>query len=340
MLKRNGYRLREEHSIMTVSKSKKTITIIFVIILAVILLALLRNRRKENTPVTKTTIIHAQPGEIKEVISCTGTVEPRNRLEIKPTISGRIDRILVKEGDKVRAGDILIWMSSEERAALIDAARVKGSSSVQYWEEAYKPIPIIAPISGTIIVRDIEPGQSVTSVSTILVISDRLIVRASVDETDIGKVISNQKAAITLDAYPDVSATGRVSHISYESTIINNVTTYEVDIIPDTVPAVFRSGMTANIEIVRSHKKNILTLPASAIQRKNGRAIVLVRSQSPDKPETKEIKTGITDGALTEIISGLDTSTPVIMESQSFTLPDEDQASSPFFPGRRERKKK
>lgn len=318
---------------MISNKSKKRTIIILIIVFIIFILLVMKNRKMDNIPLTQTRIIYAQRGEIKETISCTGTVEPRNRLEIKPTISGRIDRILVKEGHKVRAGDILIWMSSEERAALIDAARAKGSSSVRYWEEAYKPIPILAPISGTIIVRDIEPGQSVTSTDTVLVISDRLIVRATVDETDIGRVTSNQKALMTLDAYPDVSATGRVSHISYESTIVNNVTTYEVDILPDTVPAVFRSGMTANIEIVRALKKNILTLPATSVKRQNKKSIVLIKSEKSKDPEFREVTTGITDGSLIEIVSGIDETTPVIIKTQNFQLPEEDNTSSPFFPG-------
>jgi macrolide-specific efflux system membrane fusion protein len=84
-------------------------------------------------------------GDIRKFISTTGTVEPRNRLEIKPTIAGRVESVLVVEGQAVRRGQLLAWMSSTERAALIDAARMQGEAELGYWENAYKPTPIIAP---------------------------------------------------------------------------------------------------------------------------------------------------------------------------------------------------
>ena len=52
-------------------------------------------------------------------------------------------------------GQILAWMSSTERAALMDAARSKGPEEVSRWEELYRPTPILAPIRGTVISRNI-----------------------------------------------------------------------------------------------------------------------------------------------------------------------------------------
>ena len=161
----------------------------------------------------------------------TGVVEPQNRLEIKPSISGRIEEILVHEGDHVRSGDVLAWMSSTERAALIDAARSQGNKELKYWEEVYKKTPLISPIDGEIIDRPVEPGQTVTTSDAVLVLSDRLVVNAQFDETDVGKVKIGQKAFITLDAYPDIQLDGVVDHIAYESQVINNVTIYDVDIL-------------------------------------------------------------------------------------------------------------
>jgi len=58
----------------------------------------------------------------------------RTTAEIKPQINGRMERVLVQEGQNVRTGQIMGWMSSTERAALIDAARSQGAGSVKYWE--------------------------------------------------------------------------------------------------------------------------------------------------------------------------------------------------------------
>src|SRR3989304_9636454 len=77
-------------------------------------------------------------GNIEVFITTPGTVQPQNRLEMKPPISGRIEDILVREGDHVKKGNIVAWMSSTERAALLDAARSRGGETLRQWEEGYK----------------------------------------------------------------------------------------------------------------------------------------------------------------------------------------------------------
>ena len=103
-------------------------------------------------------------GSIKAQIPSTGIVEPRNRLEIKPPVAGRIDKVLVTEGQKVKKGEVLAWMSSSDRAALLDAARSKGEEELKHWEDVYKPAPIVAPLNGFIIQRAVEPGSRFRSV--------------------------------------------------------------------------------------------------------------------------------------------------------------------------------
>jgi len=186
--------------------------------------------------------VSVRVGPIKTIISATGKVLPKNRLEIKPPVSGRIEGILVKEGDFVKKGDTLGWMSSTERAALLDAAQGQGEEKLKYWQQVYKPIALVAPIDGEVIVATIQPGQAVTTADAALVLSDQLIVRAQVDETDIGKIKKGQEAVITLDAYPDEKIKAEVDHIYYESETVNNVTIYKVDLIPQQTPSFFVQG--------------------------------------------------------------------------------------------------
>ncbi|RLI00640.1 efflux RND transporter periplasmic adaptor subunit, partial [Candidatus Bathyarchaeota archaeon] len=198
----------------------KKIKFLFLFVMLIIIVAFLLKVRKNEPRDIIYREIHPFYGDICVTVSTTGIVEPQNRVEIKPPIAGRIEEILGKEGDKVKKGDVLCLMSSTERAALLDAAHLKGEKELKYWEEVYKSTPLIAPIDGQVIVRAVEPGQTVTVNDTILVLSDRLIVKAQVDETDIGKVKLGQRAVITLDAYPDIKVEARVNHISYESKII------------------------------------------------------------------------------------------------------------------------
>jgi len=182
------------------NKTIKIISLLLATAALVFLIFWFQSKRGEREQVKEITPTR---GKIQTLVSATGTVLPRNRLEVKPPVGGRIESILVKEGERVAAGETLAWMSSTERAALLDAARGKGEEELQYFQDTYKPIPLISPINGEVIVATTQPGQTVTTNDAVVVISDRLIVRAQVDETDIGKIKVGQKAIISLDAYPD-----------------------------------------------------------------------------------------------------------------------------------------
>jgi macrolide-specific efflux system membrane fusion protein len=275
--------------------------------------------------------IHPDIGDIWEVISTTGTVEPQNRLQIKPPIGGRIEEILVREGDMVKEGQTLAWMSSTERAALLDAARSRGPEQVAYWKDAYKAAPLIAPIDAEVIVRAFEPGQTVTAADAVLVLSNRLIVNAQVDETDIGRVKVGQKAVVSLDAYPDVKVASKVEHISYESKVVNNATIYEVDILPDKVPDVFRSGMSALVEIVERQKNGVLRVPVTAVAR--GRKKTTVTVLEDGREVRREVRLGASDEKYVEIISGLGANDTVVMKKEKKTSPKSSQGTNPFMPG-------
>jgi len=284
---------------------------------------------------TQMSEIKPQRGDITVKVSVTGSVMPQNRLQIKPSVAGRIERIFVAEGDYVKAGQKVAEMSSQERAALLDAAKSGGTDEIKKWEEVYKPIPLIAPLSGTVIVKGVEPGQAVTQSDAVIVLSDRLIVQASVDETDIGKIKRGQEAAISLDAYPDRVINAAVNHISYESTTVNNVTMYTVDILPKEVPDFFRSGMSANVDIISSRKDGVMLLPSDAVSvDENGRNFVIVRG-SAGKPEKLQVETGVTENGNTEIISGIDFNTSVLVSGKGYVVNSKkNDTSSPFMPKR------
>ncbi|MCK4402037.1 efflux RND transporter periplasmic adaptor subunit [bacterium] len=304
--------------------------LLIVLVISTVLIIKARHSKPSNEVIREISPVF---GNIQNFISTTGTVQPQNRLEIKPPISGRIEKILVKEGEKVKIGQTLAWMSSTERAALLDAARAQGEKSMKYWQDAYKPTPLIAPIDGEVIVRAVEPGQTVSSSEAVIVLSDRLIVRAQVDETDIGKVKIGQTAIISLDAYPQVKVDAKVDHISYESKVVNNVTIYEVELVPKRVPDVFRSGMSANVNIIEKSKDNILIIPIESInQDKKGNFILL--SQGKDKePVKRHVELGILGEDNVEVVSGLKAKDTIIIKTQQY-MPSKSSGggSNPFTP--------
>jgi macrolide-specific efflux system membrane fusion protein len=314
-------------------KNKIWKILIVLIIISVIAALVIKMQRKPSKEIFKE--ISPVIGSIQSVINSTAIVQPDNRLEIKPPINGRIDKVLVEEGDIVKEGQIVAWMSSTERAALLDAARAQGTEAVKYWEEVYKPTPLISPIAGEIIVSTNEPGQTVTAADIVIVLSDHLIVQAQVDETDIGKVKLGQETVVTLDAYPKIKVNGKVDHIFYESKLVNNVNIYQVDIFPETVPAVFRSGMTATVNIVENTKDNALLIPTEAVKHNKSGAYVLMSAAPGEKPVERNIETGISDEKNTEVVSGLSESDKILISGAKYVpVQEPKQGTNPFMPGR------
>lgn len=247
----------------------------------------------------------AARGNLELTILSTGSVAPENRLEIKPPIAGRMEEVLVKEGERVKRGQTLAWMSSTERAAVTDAARARGPEELKRWEELYRPAPILAPLDGTIILRNIEPGQSFATSDALLVMSDRLTVKAQVDETDIAQVHLKQRARIVLDAYPGKPIPARVDQVAFDAKTVNNVTTYVVDVLPESAPPYMRSGMTANVSFFVEAKENVILVNSDAMRSRDGRAFVLVKRPDGQAPEERTVETGASDGKRIEIVSGL-----------------------------------
>lgn len=281
---------------------------------------------KSETLTYKKSVI--KKDNIEVTILATGTVLPQNRLEIKSPIAGRIEQILVDIGDVVKKGQVLAWLSSTERAALLDAARASGPAEVKRWEAIYRPTPITAPISGTIILRSVEAGQSFTSTEAILVMSNRLTVKAQVDETDLSQIKLNQAAVIRLDAYPDQAIDAVVEQIAYESKLVNNVTTYLITVLPKETPASMRSGMTANVTFSLESKKDVLTVLNEFIKYENGKPSVLLERDG-QKPLSTDIQVGVTDGKKSEVTAGLKENDTVLLAE---IKKDDKGGANPFSP--------
>lgn len=280
--------------------------------------------------------VKVERGNIQITVQSTAEVRPQNRLEIKPPIAGRVEEVLVREGDGVKAGQIIAWMSSTDRAALLDAARARGQEALDHWKEIYKATPLLAPLDGTIIARDVEPGQTVIASDALLVMSDVLIVEAQVDETDLAQIALGQNVVVTLDAYPDKAFDAVVSHISYEAETVENVTIYKVEVLPTNMPEFVRSGMTASVTFTAQTAMNVLILPAETVHDENGRKVVWEAApQNPLGKLSREISVGSTDGMNYEITGGLEEGDAVLTPKVQ-TAGLSDQKSNPFMPfGRR-----
>jgi membrane fusion protein, macrolide-specific efflux system len=313
--------------------TKKNI-IISIIAGIVVVLGLLVYRHfvgKKDKPETQEVTVEAGLFQVK--IPASGTVRPENKIAINSPIAGRIEQILVEEGQKVKKGQVLAWMSSTDRAALMDSASAQDAKSIQEWKEVYKPSPITSPANGEIISRNIVVGQTVSSQTLLFELSDRLVVVADLDETDVGKIHPGQIALIKVDSFPELEVTAKAVRVAKQSQIKNNINTYEVLLIADKLPVEFRAGMTANTQFIYLDKPDSLLIPTWVAEGRENFSMELrlkpngENEDSGGKPILQTVKFGNSNGEKIEILEGAKAGDVFVIPSKSVLS---DAAATPF----------
>ncbi len=179
---------------------------------------------------------------------------------------------------------------------------------------------IISPVDGTVVSRNVDVGQTVAAsfqTPTLFNIArdlTKMQIDSNVAEADIGKIEVDQPVEFTVDAYPDITFKGRVSEVRNAPISVQNVVTYDVVVKVDNSGLKLKPGMTANISIIVSSKKDVLRIPNAALrfrlsggrksvteQKEKGRGVWVLENK---KPKKIKIETGISDGNYTELLSG------------------------------------
>jgi macrolide-specific efflux system membrane fusion protein len=319
---------------------KAAIIFTILLVLGIIITYQLRDK-KEKMPEIVYVPHTVTTADVKEVIDTTGEVSALNRVEIKPSVSGRVDRLLVNEGDTVRKGQVLAYLSSSDRVAILDAVRANPNENIKDWENTYKATPVISPMNGKIILRNVVEGQTISTNDILYALADELIVLASVDEADIGKIKNGQRAEITLDAYKDVTINGKVFQILEEGKNVSNVITYYVKIRPEKTPAFFKSLMTANIDIIVKEQKDAVVIPwDSFVEDEQGDTYVLVGDEMQQNKH--KIITGIFDGDNVEVTSGLSKGDTILVKQDKYNIATTKEVTKGFLsmgPGKRKTNK-
>lgn len=272
---------------------------------------------KNRTPETVWKEIPVESAPFRVNVSASGTVQPENKIQVNAPISGRMDKLLVEEGASVRRGQTLAWMSSTDRAALLDSAQSQGDAAIKEWAEVYKPTPLLAPTSGQVISRKVVVGQTVTSQTVLFELSDRLIVMADVDETDLGKLRKGQEAEVRVDSFPGISVKGEVARIAHQSTLKNSINTYEVLVRVKNMPKEYRAGLTATVQFLYADKPSALQLPAWTSEGRENVTEKLQVKGKDGKPEERTVKFGLANGENVEVLEGLVAGETVLVKEQA-----------------------
>ena len=213
---------------------------------------------------------------------------------------------------------------------------------------------ITSPIDGVVLSKEVEEGQTVASAMTtptLFIIAQDLTdmrVIADIDEADIGGVKEGQRVTFTVDAFPDDIFEGAVTQVRQQATTESNVVTYEVVISAPNDQLKLKPGLTANVTIYTMEKNGVLAVPARALRFTPNEALLqdgetVEDVQAPAKLWTKEgnvfkahkVEVGLSNGMLTEIISGVKAGTEVLTDFEIIGGEEESEepaTSNPFMP--------
>jgi HlyD family secretion protein len=238
--------------------------------------------------------------------------------------------------------------SYETAKASVSAAKAQiaqTEAALKFVETNLQYTRIISPVDGVVISRSVDVGQTVAAsfqTPTLFTIAQDLTkmqVDTNVDEADIGNVRVGQNVDFTVDAYPEIIFKGSVWQVRNAPIIAQNVVTYDVVIKVENPELKLKPGMTANVSIITSFKKDILKIPNAALRfvpsekeiEKNvqkGLGVWIIKN---GKPQRIPIMTGISDGTYTELVSGeIKEGQEVIIES----LINKKEQSAPHGPPR------
>jgi HlyD family secretion protein len=213
---------------------------------------------------------------------------------------------------------------------------------------------IRSPINGIVLVRSVEPGQTVAAAFQSPVLFSlaedltRMDLHVNVDEADIGKIHEGQKAVFTVAAYPNRTFTAQITQARYGSSTTSGVVTYETILKVANPDLALRPGMTATADITVRELKDALLVPGAAlrftppvvqVEEKTSRGLFFSLFPRPtrpqqgsdnggagkgkqrvwvlkdDQPVAVVITTGWSSGSLTEVTSGnLAAGTPLITD--------------------------
>ena len=197
-----------------------------------------------------------------------------------------------------------------ESAYRVAEAQIKiAEANVDFARVQLSYTKILTPISGVVASISTQEGETISAslaAPTFVSIIDlrRIEVQAYVDETDIGKIQVGQQASFTVDTYSDSDFKGTLTAIYPKAVIQDNVVNYIVTVaISDSQGKILRPEMTTNVTVYLETRKNVLSVPTSAITREREERYVTVIEG--EKTIQRKVKTGWKDNGFTEIISGL-----------------------------------
>jgi RND family efflux transporter MFP subunit len=293
---------------------------------------------KDKTSYVDTISVEAGIVELKELAltkTFSGTLEGEEQANIIAKIPERIMKINVRVGEYVKAGSVLFELDKggassqffQAQAAFLNSQKnyermknllKEGAISQQAFDQvetgydvakanfdaARSTVEITSPISGVVTAINISIGDLANPQMPMATIANigRMKAKFNVGESDVPSFFVGQSVQIYSEMNPEVIQTGKIFQLSNSANVQSR--TFEMQaIFTNTKDRWFKPGMFCRVNVNMQTKKGALVIPIAAlVKSSNGDGIYLINE---NKSFFKTITTGITDGNLIEVISGL-----------------------------------
>ncbi len=270
------------------------------------------------------------------IFTAQDDIDYKNSHDTNPTTGKAYtdsQRVVVdKTLDQARAAFMAVELKYQNADSEIQSAQAKVATT---WQDYGDLSPTItAPVAGVISNLSLAPDVTITQAessdesSTTTTVTSQKIgqidnpngqfqASVSLTEIDIVKVQANQKVNLTLDAFPDLSFTGKVLAIDTSGAVSSGVTSYPVTILLDQTTARIYPRMAVSATIITNIKDNVILVPSTAVQSSNGSTTVQVMQDG--QPKSVAVEVGDSNDSQIEIKSGLNGGETVVTSSVSAT---------------------
>jgi len=275
--------------------------VILVIIIATVFLAIIWQSRKQ--PTVRYKLAKVKYATVVELVSESGNLMPAAAYEVFSSLSGKVSKVYVTNGQEVAAGDDLFTVENEQT----------GQERVVEAPAAGK-ITNLAVSEGEHVVASGQTGAAGQNLTPVLLVADlsHYYVKLLINEVDISKLKSGQNAKIFFDAVPGKTFKGKVSRVDTIGTNNQGVVSYNVFVDLKNPTSELRPMMTADVDIEVQKKERVLTVPNAALKPyKGGKAVRLLTKGKKVKYQPVEV--GIVGVNRTEITKGLKENQDVIV---------------------------
>ena len=287
-------------------------------------------------------------GAIASYISATANLVAEDQVKVLSEAEGRVERLLVEEGDSVTKGQVLAVLVQDEAKIAMSKVELKASNASAALErakgtrdqglisaEAYDALKmeydvarqevaeaewrlaktvIRAPFSSRVTERFITLGQHLRPGDELFTVADYdpLVARIYLPERDVVELEEGREVRIALAANAEISFTGRIRQIA---PVVDTATgTVKVTVEAVRPPAGVRPGAFVSIGIVREQHPTALLLPRESVIRELRAAHVFVTED--DTAVKKAVELGIEEGDLVEVLSGVGEGDKVVVAGQ------------------------